>query len=78
MPLQDSGCWSTTWDTFEPGGSTFVACWAKTLERFDMLIESTHHLLCLDGSGAMRSYVKGPHIPLVAPVRQRTAGCLNP
>jgi Aspartyl protease len=37
------------------------------LERFDMLIENTHHLLCLDGSGVMGADVKGPHIPLLAP-----------
>jgi hypothetical protein len=42
------------------------------LERFDMLIENTHHLLCLDDSGAMRAYVKGPHIPLLAEVRHET------
>ena len=37
------------------------------LEHFDMLIDNVHSLLCLDNSGAMRSAVKGPHIPLLAP-----------
>ena len=36
------------------------------LEPFDMLIDSAHHLLCLDNSAAMRAEVKGTHIPLVA------------
>jgi hypothetical protein len=36
------------------------------LEHFDMLIDSAHHLLCLDSSAAMRAEVKGTHIPLVA------------
>jgi hypothetical protein len=37
------------------------------LEHFDMLINNAHSLLCLDDTAAMRSGVKGPHIPLVAP-----------
>jgi hypothetical protein len=37
------------------------------LERFDMLIDNAHNLLCLDNSGAMRAEVKGQHIPLLAP-----------
>jgi hypothetical protein len=36
------------------------------LDRFDMLIDNAHSLLCLDDSAAMRSGVKGLHIPLVA------------
>ena len=37
------------------------------LERFDMLIDNAHNLLCLDDSGAMRAEMKGPRIPLLAP-----------
>jgi hypothetical protein len=37
------------------------------LEHFDMLIDNAHSMLCLDDTAAMRSGVKGPHIPLVAP-----------
>ena len=36
------------------------------LEHFDILIDNSHGLLCLDDSGTMRAAVKGPHIPLVA------------
>jgi hypothetical protein len=36
------------------------------LEHFDMLIDNVHGLLCLDGSGAMRADVRGPHIALVS------------
>jgi len=35
------------------------------LEQFDLLIDNRHSLLCLDNSGAMRSEMKGQHIPLV-------------
>ncbi len=35
------------------------------LEQFDLLIDNRHSLLCLDDSGAMRSDMKGQHIPLV-------------
>jgi hypothetical protein len=35
------------------------------LEQFDMLIDNAHRILCLDDSGAMRSDMKGQHIPLV-------------
>lgn len=34
------------------------------LQHFDMLIDNAHLQLCLDGSGAMRANVKGPHIAL--------------
>ena len=37
------------------------------LEHFDMLIDNVHRLLCLDNSAAMRTEVKGPHIPLITP-----------
>ncbi len=37
------------------------------LEHFDVLIDYTHTLLCLDDSQALRTGVKGPHIPLVMP-----------
>jgi hypothetical protein len=37
------------------------------LEQFDMLIDNSHGLLCLDDSGTMRREVKGPHTPLEAP-----------
>ncbi len=36
------------------------------LGRFDMLLDNTHNLLCLDDQGAMRAEVKGQHVPLVA------------
>jgi hypothetical protein len=39
------------------------------LEKFDMLIDNAHRLLCLDDSTAMRADVKGPHIPLLAPAQ---------
>jgi hypothetical protein len=48
------------------------------LERFDMLIENTHHLLCLDNSGVMRADVKGPHIPLLAPANATSGAILQP
>lgn len=35
------------------------------LEQFDVLIDNRHSVLCLDDSGAMRSEMKGQHIPLV-------------
>jgi hypothetical protein len=37
------------------------------LERFDMLIDNAHNLLCLDDKGQMRGQVKGARIPLLAP-----------
>jgi Aspartyl protease len=37
------------------------------LERFDMLIDNAHRQLCLDDTGAMRTEVKGSHIPLLSP-----------
>jgi len=37
------------------------------LERFDMLIDNKHGLLCLDDTASMRAAVKGTHIALVAP-----------
>lgn len=39
------------------------------LERFDLLIDYAHRLLCFDDSAVMRAEVKGPHIALVAPAR---------
>jgi hypothetical protein len=48
------------------------------LERFDLLIENTHHLLCLDSSGAMRAHVKGRHIPLLAPSKATDGGLPEP
>jgi Aspartyl protease len=44
------------------------------LEQFDLLIDNAHRLLCLDTSGAMRSEVRGPHIPLVATAEADEAG----
>jgi Aspartyl protease len=37
------------------------------LDRFDMLIDNAHQQLCLDDTGAMRTEVKGQHIPLLTP-----------
>ena len=37
------------------------------LERFDMLIDYAHRLVCLDSSAVMRTEVKGRHIALVTP-----------
>lgn len=37
------------------------------LEKFDLLIDNTHKLLCLDDTGAMRADIKGQRIPLLAP-----------
>lgn len=39
------------------------------LSQFDMLIDNTHNLLCLDDSSAMLADVKGPHIALLSPTR---------
>jgi hypothetical protein len=39
------------------------------LEKFDMLIDNAHRLLCLDDSTAMRADIKGPHVPLLAPAQ---------
>jgi Aspartyl protease len=46
------------------------------LERFDLLIDNAHRLLCLDDSAAMRAEVKGPHIPLVATAEADAVGAL--
>lgn len=35
------------------------------LERFDILLDNTHHLLCLDNAGAMRAEIRGQHVPLL-------------
>jgi len=37
------------------------------LSHFDLLIDYSHKLLCLDETGAMRESVRGEHIPLMAP-----------
>ena len=37
------------------------------LERFDMLIDNVHKVLCLDDSAVLRADVKGQHIALMAP-----------
>jgi hypothetical protein len=42
------------------------------LSEFDVLIDNTHNLLCLDDSGAMRAIVKGPYIALL-PVVETTS-----
>jgi hypothetical protein len=39
------------------------------LERFDVLIDNIHSLLCLDDSGAMRAEVHGPHTALATPAK---------
>lgn len=39
------------------------------LEQFDMLIDNAHRLLCLDDSTAMRTDIKGPHVPLLTPAQ---------
>jgi len=36
------------------------------LERYDMLIDNGHNLLCLDDTGKMRANIKGAHIALQA------------
>ena len=35
------------------------------LEQFDVLIDNTHHRLCLDDSGALRAAIKGSRVPLL-------------
>jgi hypothetical protein len=44
------------------------------LERFDMLLDNAHRQVCLDDTGAMRTEVKGEHVPLLnlAPVADGT------
>ena len=37
------------------------------LGQFDMLIDNSHNLLCLDDSSAMAAGIKGAHIALLAP-----------
>lgn len=37
------------------------------LAHFDLLIDYSHKLLCLDEKGSMRESVRGEHIPLVTP-----------
>jgi hypothetical protein len=39
------------------------------LERYDMLIDNGHTLLCLDDTGKMRADMKGAHIALQAPAQ---------
>ena len=46
------------------------------LQKFDVLIDNAHRLLCLDDSAAMRAEVKGPHIPLVATAEADEAGAM--
>jgi Aspartyl protease len=36
------------------------------LEKFDLLIDNAHRLVCLDDSGRMRAEVKGRHVELLA------------
>jgi hypothetical protein len=47
------------------------------LERFDLLIDNAHRLLCLDNSAAMRAEMKGPHIPLVATAEADQVGVMS-
>jgi hypothetical protein len=47
------------------------------LQKFDVLIDNAHRLLCLDDSAAMRAEVKGPHIPLVATAEADEAGAMT-
>jgi hypothetical protein len=47
------------------------------LERFDMLIDNAHNLLCLDESAAMRAEVKGSHIALVEPAQTQDGAPLH-
>lgn len=42
------------------------------LQRFDMLIDNAHGLLCLDDANVMRGEVKGQHIPLLPPAEMTT------
>jgi hypothetical protein len=42
------------------------------LEKFDMLIDNAHSLLCLDDSAAMRSSMRGERVSLLTP--ERTTG----
>jgi hypothetical protein len=44
------------------------------LEHFDMRIDNSHRLLCLDDTGAMRAAVKGPHVPLLAQAGPAVSG----
>ena len=37
------------------------------LERYDVLIDNEHRLLCLDDSASLRASVKGPHVALETP-----------
>jgi hypothetical protein len=49
----------------EAGGLTIQGILGEDfLERFDMLIDNAHGLLCLDDSGAMAEAVKGPRVAL--------------
>jgi hypothetical protein len=40
---------------------------ANFLEHFDLLIDNSRHILCLDASGSLASAVKGEHIALAEP-----------
>jgi len=47
------------------------------LSKFDVLIDNAHGLLCLDDSDAMRTHVKGSHIPLQMPAQTSSDGLLR-
>src|ERR1017187_404641 len=47
------------------------------LERFDMFIDNSHHMLCLDDTGAMRAQVKGMHVALLPPPEAADRGTLS-
>jgi hypothetical protein len=49
------------------------------LEHFDVLIDYSHKILCLDRSGAMRDKMRGERVPLVIQeIRQGSMGVAQP
>jgi hypothetical protein len=51
---------------------------ADFLEHFDMLIDNSHGMLCLDESGAMRSAMSGLRTPLVSSSPASGGGSFGP
>jgi len=48
------------------------------LEKFDLLIDNEHSMVCLDDSGRMRPEVKGRHVELLSPVAETPGGLPKP
>ena len=48
------------------------------LDRFDLLIDNAHSIVCLDETGRMRAEVKGSHVELLSPAAGNVTGLPEP